>query len=313
MFLMRTPNARTVSRVKKEIEMSCGNIMQLSIHTISGKQYVIELDSLEETVLSVRDKVSQVTEVPAEQITLISKGKQLNDLDKTIADYNVTPATKVMLHIRGTSKPTTTNIVASTPTLIPPHVHHVQTTLPVGEVVNDSKSSEDDDTGTSDTDNSDDDSTDNTDCNDDTESSEELTEGPTYTGAQVKEALSKDPYVLLNILQLLSHANPFILSYIATTPHLVKTSIIEQLESQSFRLKIMLRPGMTDPIAHLLTATSVPVVPDTENQYNIDQANIATIVQRVNNPLVTPEYAKDIYLVMDRNVENTINFILSDS
>ena len=61
--------------------------MKIIIKHLSGQSYDLEVNS-NETIESIKEKISDIDEFPIKYIRLIYGGKQLED-DRTLADYNI--------------------------------------------------------------------------------------------------------------------------------------------------------------------------------------------------------------------------------
>ena len=74
------------------------------------------------------------------------------------------------------------------------------------------------------------------------------------------------------------------------------------LENSDFTLKVVVMPDSTDPIMAALN--SAPL-----NPYLVDKQNVERIMERINNAAFSFEYVKDAYLLLNRDIEQTIQFL----
>lgn len=301
--------------------------MQLDIVTISGEKYSTEIDSFNTKISEVISGLTEKYSLKKESIVLIARGKCMTETDKKLSDYSIDKNIPIILHLRSTEM----------------EEEEAPKTEVTVEVASESDSGSESETeSNSDTDSSSEGSSSQ-------EEDEEQPEDETriYNGEQLKAAIENDPYIILNILQLLAMTNPFILSYIATVPQNVKKMVIDTLDNKDFSLKVIVPKDSVDPIRDALNMnqteidrneadeettestvavtdsveergsiaeTEIPSVNSTEgpvtiNQYDVDKTNIEYILEQVDNEMVNFQYAKDIYLLLNRNIEGAINML----
>jgi hypothetical protein len=107
---------------------------------------------------------------------------------------------------------------------------------------------------------------------------------------------------------MIGRQNPFFLSYLAVNPTKAQEHISITLDQPEFILTIQGDSVADDPIKpHLLH-------PSGANGYQIDQSNLEYILEQCPDFLPTEEslvYAKNIYLVLDRDIRKTITALKS--
>lgn len=127
----------------------------------------------------------------------------------------------------------------------------------------------------------------------------------TYTGKDIKEAIKKSTDLLLDVMHLIGHQNPFFLSYIATNPSKARDFINETLDSDEFKLVVKAGSVTEDPIKPLITH------PSGGNGYEIDMRNIRHIMKGTD--VVETEdslaLARELYLLHDRDIQRTFEAI----
>lgn len=127
----------------------------------------------------------------------------------------------------------------------------------------------------------------------------------TYTGADIKEAMKKSTDLLLDVMHLIGHSNPFFLSYIATNPVMAREHINTTLDSPEFKLVVKAESVTEDPIKPFLTH------PSGSNGHEIDMRNIRYIMK--DTDVVESEEslakAKELYLLHDRDIQRTFDAI----
>lgn len=127
----------------------------------------------------------------------------------------------------------------------------------------------------------------------------------TYTGKDIKEAMRKSTDLLLDVMHLIGHQNPFFLSYLATNPSKARDFIDESLDNEEFKLVVKAGSVTEDPIKPLLTH------PSGSNGHEIDIRNIRHIMK--DTDVIESEEsiakAKELYLLHDRDIQRTFEAI----
>ena len=166
--------------------------MKLLLLSITGnKRYEVEIDNFDITIGQVIEDLAATYELDYDRIILISQGKRMTDHTSTLAFYNITEKTPIILHMIPESMVKSKKQTKITKTESQPQQE-------VTEAESESKQETEQET-------------------------EPVYETRIYSNLQVKTALKQDPFILLDILQIMAMGNPFLLSYIATTPKMSKT------------------------------------------------------------------------------------------
>lgn len=248
--------------------------MKLLLLSITGnKRYEVEVDNFETTIGQIIEILSTKYDLDHDRIILISKGKRMTEHSNTLEFYNVNEKTPIILHMIPES-------------MIKPKK---QTKILKAETVPEDNEAPEIETEKP----------------PEAEAEAEAEPEPEtriYSNIQVKTALKQDPFILLDILQIMAMGNPFLLSYIATTPQNVKDMLARTLANSDFKLKVVVMPGTNDPIMTALN--SAPL-----NPYLVDKQNVERIMERIGNSAFSFEYVKDAYLLLNRNIEQTVQFL----
>ena len=124
-----------------------------------------------------------------------------------------------------------------------------------------------------------------------------------YTGQQLKEAMKKNSFVLLNVISMIGRQNPFLLSYLVVNPVKAQEHIMMTLDQPEFILAVRGQSVADDPIKPYL------MHPSGTNGHQVDQDNLRYIIGQCPNFISTEESlarAKDTYLLLDRDIRKTI-------
>jgi len=131
-----------------------------------------------------------------------------------------------------------------------------------------------------------------------------------YNGEQIRQAMNKSTHILLNVVHMIGHQNPFFLSYLAVNPTKALEHLDETLDQSDFKFIVKGNSVEDDPIKPFL------VHPCGENGYQIDQNNISFIIEQCPDYVDTEEsreHAKETYLLMDRDIRKTIDNLRTGS
>jgi hypothetical protein len=130
-----------------------------------------------------------------------------------------------------------------------------------------------------------------------------------YNGQQVKTAMKKSSNIMLNLIHMIGHQNPFFLSYLAVNPTKAKEHIEETLNQPDFTIVIKGDSVSDDPIRPYLMHPN-------GDGWQIDQSNLDYILEQCPDYVVTDEsrsWAKDLYLLLDRDIRKTIRTLQNPS
>lgn len=151
-----------------------------------------------------------------------------------------------------------------------------------------------------------------------------------YNSIDLYEAINVSPLILINIISLISHSNPFFLSYIATNPAMVRTQLMDMFNDPAFNLTVRCASADQDPIRNALNNAldndsddsddsdvtdsdedsedeQLSDLPFTENSsFDQDRSTVQRILNEMELGDDMYEQVKSIYLVLDRDEEATL-------
>ncbi len=158
----------------------------------------------------------------------------------------------------------------------------------------------------------------------DSDSDDQETDYYYYSSSLFKKILSHSPMILIHVLNHFAQEDPFILSHIATNKNnvikifenIIKIHKSDEELHSIIELAISEITSESDSKEEVSESDSKEEVTESEiapNQYEIDIQNVTTIMRAVDieNGESNFNRIKDLYLLMDRNIDNTINVLLN--
>jgi hypothetical protein len=157
----------------------------------------------------------------------------------------------------------------------------------------------------------------------------------TYNAMEINKALKGHPHTMIYLLHDLATKNPYVLSYLASSPEMVcdyirtvmgspDFSITARGSSNYYQVAIEKYDSDLDSLIGELVDSSensssgededdFPSPGRTVNPYIVDRDNVNRILANAFLPESDFQRVKDIYLFMDRNYQMTLEYVKNDS
>ena len=241
-------------------------MVRIIIGTIGGKKLPTVIENLEGTLLEFKMKINDVhkfqEEFDSELMNVIYKGTVYKDDEQKLSDLGLSDGSFLVIHFKKRKrKVLPKSAIKEAVEKVKDVVDSVTKKLDeeLGESKDDSSETETESEGESESESESGESESKEEDEDEESSATETV----YSGAELREAILVNPYILVYLIHLMSTQNPYIASYIGNNPTAVISNVNTMLEDPEFRLKIV-HHGAVDQIQQLRNVGTLGMIEPTD-------------------------------------------------